>query len=471
MVQLIFKYEWLKLKRNVITLAIVAFTFVLGLYAIYYGYTEIEKQKQTIETVKASQKAQLKKISDGFLADTTTTEGEKQWRLSAIPGVGLYRHKYAVFFKPSALSVLSLGQRDLQPFAYPLSGMSLYYQLFQNEIANPLKLLVGNFDLAFIFIYLFPLLIIVFNYNILSKEKDLGLLPLLKSQSIGIKKIITVRVLFYFMLLSIIGFALNIIGFCAGGFGANYYAMFLWLLTTQLYVLFWFSVLFFIISFNKNSLLNATSAVGGWLFVLILLPAIITIIISISMPLNTNVLSGISRRTGVFDEEFDENNIKVIKEFIAVYPEYGKHPNLYTQNLSGKGFAAFTVLKDDKSKILVKNYQNQVSRRDEIAQYFNVINPAVTTQGIFDALAQTDLYAFQNFNNSVVSYHHQLVKFYHKKLFSNQQLTASDFNEVPHFSINSQGQNEIKIFGRLIILLLSAICLFFVANLIMKNKL
>jgi ABC-2 type transport system permease protein len=47
-----------------------------------------------------------------------------------------------------------------------------YYQLFENELPNPVNLLAGNFDLAFVLIYLFPLLLIVFCYGLFSAERE-----------------------------------------------------------------------------------------------------------------------------------------------------------------------------------------------------------------------------------------------------------------------------------------------------------
>lgn len=468
MIRLLFKYEYLHFTRNRFQVSILFLTILLGFYAIYYGCTEIEKQNQVIRQVKQSNTEQLLKITDGFKADTTTSEGKKAWQLSAMPGYAWHRHQFAAAFEPSALAPLSIGQRDLQPYYYKLSAMSLYYQVFQNEIANPQKLLAGNFDLSFVLVYLFPLLIIAFCYSILSSEKDKGVLPLLKSQSIAIRKIISFKLLFYFVLLTGIAILLCITGFIFSGAGiTNLGEMILWILTVLAYFIFWFTVLFVIISLNKNSAFNAITGIGCWLFFLIIIPALINIVITVTMPLNSHVLSGISRRTGVFDEEIEENHKVVIREFLKAYPEYHSGDTAFNKNLFAKGHAAFTVLKDGTSRKLVESYQNQVNQRDQIAGYFNMINPAVSAQSLFDAITKSNLYAFQSFNKSVTAFHRQLVRFYYSRLFSDKNLKQSDYLSIPEFNEKSEvhEHNQYVLTG-IIQLFLSSVLLFFIAYLL-----
>lgn len=472
MIQLIFRYEWLQLCRNKFQLLLLLLTVLLGIYSIYYGFNEIQKQKQTIEQVKQVQVKQILKIQEGFNADTTTAEGKKIWQLSAVPRFIWHRHTYAAAFSPSSLAPLSIGQRDLQPYYYKLSAMSLYYQIFQNEIANPQKLLAGNFDLSFVLVYLFPLLIIAFCYGLLSSERDKGVLPLLKSQAIAIHQIIQVKLLFYFILLTSMGIVLSITGFVVSeaSYKHDFPEMAAWICTLISYFIFWFSVLFIIISFNRNSAFNAIAGIGCWLLFLIIIPALINIAITVAMPLNSSVLSGISRRAGVFNEEIEENHKAVIQQFLKSYPELNSGDKLLGKNLTAKGHAAFTVLNDEKSRKLVDIYQTRVKQRDSIAHRFNLINPAVSAQNIFDAITGSNLYAFHSFYRWVISFHNQLIAFYYPKLFADTDFVKSDFLKAPQFKLQEANQQEKYIITGIIQLFSFSVILYLIGYILIKRN-
>lgn len=472
MSRLIFKYQWRLLIRNPFQLAALFFTMLFSMYAIYYGYREISRQKKAIAVVELKQRQQREAVAAGFLADTTTAEGKRAYQLSAIPGYSWHRHQYAAVFKPAALAPLAIGQRDLQPYYYTLSGMSLYYQIFQNEIANPQKLLVGNFDLSFVFIYLFPLLIISFCYNLLSSEKSYGLIALLRSQAYPIHRVILWRLAFYSLMILGIALLLSIAGFLACDVSAtDWPVMVLWLCTLSLYLMLWFALLLLIISFNYNSAFNAILGIGCWLFLLVLIPALVNVFVTIKMPLNSNILTGISRRTGVIDEEIEENHIVVIKEFVARYPAYDNNEKKYKKNLFAKGFAAFTALKDDNSSKLVANYQQQVNKREQLAGRFGLLNPAVRTQNLFDALGGSDLNAFQNFYRSVVHFHRQIVRFYYPKLFKDQAFELRAYDHAPKFELKQNALPGATIFNVLFQLFITFLVLAISGYVILTRKL
>ncbi|MFC3559470.1 DUF3526 domain-containing protein [Pedobacter jamesrossensis] len=433
----IFKYEWLNFIRNRFQLTMLVVVFLLGCYSIYYGHQEMEKQRAAIAVViKQAQQERQDQIK-GFFADTTSVDGKKAWQRSTVTRFAWNKQFYATAFEPGGFASMATGQRDLQPYYYKLTAMSIFYQLFQNEIANPQKLAVGNFDLSFLFVYIFPLLIIALCYSVLSGDKDRGLINLLKSQSCALHHVVLFRLLFYFLI--VVGLAS---GLCVISFVANHLEptgqlilMLSWIGIVFAYLMFWFAALFLLISFNKTSTFNAMVGISIWLLLLIALPASLNIAISVTKPLNSAVLSGISRRTGVINEENDENQKKVVREYLLQHPELN-FKGLFDQNLSAKGFAAYTELNDQKSAKLVEQFQRRIIERERSARLFDPINPAVSTQAMLDHIAGVDLLAFQYFYAEVKSFHGSLVAFYYPKLFSDKNLTLTDLKTAPRFTFS-----------------------------------
>jgi ABC-2 type transport system permease protein len=458
----IFKYEWLGFSRNRFQLLMMTLVFLLGCYSIYYGQREMRRQQAAIDMVSHEVALERAELLKGFEADTMTTEGKKAWQRSAVTRFSWTKQSYAVSFAPNAFSALSLGQRDLQPYYYKLTAMSVFYQLFQNEIANPQQLATGNFDLSFVLVYLFPLLIIALCYGLLSNDKDLGMLTLLKSQSAPAHLVVSYRFLFYTGLVSILAILLCLFGFLYNGVGLinELQRVFFFLISVMAYLFFWFAMIWLLVSFNWRSTFNAMTAISLWMVFLIAMPAALNIWISIKMPLNSSVLSGISRRTGVFDEENDDNQKKVISEYLVLHPELNSKA-VYSSNLAAKGFAAYTAMNDGKSAIQVRTYQHRVSSRERLARSFDVLNPAANLQTLLDHLAGDDLHAFTDFNGQVQDFHSNLVAFYYPRLFKDLNLSLADLKGAPIFKLQQPVRDNAMMYRGLAYLFIVAMLMFF----------
>lgn len=213
----IIRYEWASFLRNKFQLLLLAIIFLFGMYAIYYGTTVVDVQLKTIADVQKIEEEEFHQYQVSFQEELNSVDAKRKRDIASDPSYAWFRHGYHAVLKPHKYAALAIGQRDLHPYYHRLTGMSLYYQLFENEIANPVKLYVGNFDLSFVIIYLFPLLIIAFTFGLYSIEKESGVLALLRIQSIGIRKILIIRLLFYFMLITGFALLISLIGLLVSG--------------------------------------------------------------------------------------------------------------------------------------------------------------------------------------------------------------------------------------------------------------
>jgi hypothetical protein len=65
--------------------------------------------------------------------------------------------RYAML-PPAPLTPLAIGQSDLLPYYFKVSTDARETMLAATEIENPQRLLAGRFDLAFVAVFLYPLL-------------------------------------------------------------------------------------------------------------------------------------------------------------------------------------------------------------------------------------------------------------------------------------------------------------------------
>ncbi|MCB0629976.1 MAG: ABC transporter permease subunit, partial [Lewinella sp.] len=398
------RYEWKVFVRNRFQLLILAVTFVLGLYAIYNGKVVINTQRDTIEAVTALEKEEFQKYKASFQEALNTVEQEQIHDIASRPAFAWYRHGYHAILPPHDYAALALGQRDLFRFYYRLTGMSLHYQLFENELANPVHLLFGNIDLSFLLIYLFPLLIIAFCYGLYANEKESGTLSLLLIQPVSLRKILLLRLFFYGAIITGLALLISLIGLWIAGSPwkvENRLPALAWLAGVVVYCAFWFGLIFLIISFRRSSSFSAITAAGCWLLLLIIIPAVLNVLVNVKYPISSTKLAGLTRRTSLENENDEAEARAVILEFLTHKPELAGADSLLNNNLLPKAYAAFTALKDINSQQIVDEYNAQVQRRNRWTSRFSWLSPAVTMQEVQVHIAETELGEFLRFQDAL----------------------------------------------------------------------
>lgn len=468
----IWYYEWVTFSRNKTQVALLGAVFLFGVYAIFCGKAYMDGQRETIVQLISKETNEFEGYRGSFQDELDSKEAKQLHDLASKPGFAWFRHGYHVISSPHDYANLAIGQRDLYRYYYRLTGMGLHYQLYENEIANPFYLMVGNLDLSFMIIYILPLLIIVFCYSMYSGEKDAGILPLLQVQRASIKKILLGRLAFYFLLITGFALVLSFIGFLVSGDlleDSNGYAALTWCIVVVVYCAFWFGLLFFIISFRRNTSFNAISSVGAWVLILIIVPAILNITLDHTYPLNSTELAGLTRRTGLEDESDEVESKEVISEFLEYRPEFAKDTSINTQNMMSKAYAAFTFLKDIDSKELVDGYNGTIRARSRWMSNFRWLVPAVSIQETFSKIAHTDLSNYMTFQAELSDFHVHVTDFYFQRLFLDKGITLEDYAERPRFEPYIGETNWKTVYMDTLIVALLGGLFFFLGLLILKR--
>lgn len=434
LILLLWQRESISIIRNTFQMIMMAAIFLLSIYAIYYGHYKITEQRKIIKNVEHIEKNEFKQYKKSFYSDHTSIKEKQLFDIASDPAYAWYRHGYHALLHPHSLAHMSLGQRDIEPYYYKLTGMSLYYQLFESELANPLKLYVGNFDLSFVLIYLFPLLIIAFTYGLYAEEKENGMLPLLRLQTIGLRKILLIRIAFYYFLIVGLGILLSSIGFLVST-EVDILSISLWLSAILCYLSFWFALMFLLISLKKNSSLTAISAASLWLLFLIVLPAVLNVYANILYPIDNTSLAEITRRKGLENEDDMDEAKSVISEYLEHRDGLKGADSLIDVNTRAKAYAAFTALNDHHHRKEVSDYFDQIRLRQKMISLFRWANPAVNTQGILNEIVETDSEIFQSFYQSIESFHKDITNFYFDRLFLNKNITNKDYETLPKFNL------------------------------------
>lgn len=449
---LILKNDWRILKRGRAIKIVALLAFASGLYALFYGKTVVSRQQETIATLRQNEQVRLDSLNAWIRLDTSVAAHKEKWTQASSPyEVNVPEgYRYALH-DPSALTPLSLGMRDLFPYYVEVMGRAVFRQVFQQEITNPQKLSVGHFDWAFVVIFLLPLLLIVLSYNLLSSEKEQGTYALLRSQPITLRQVVVAKLglrlgLLLGFLAIVMFLAIPILGIPIGqdsGLWLKFFGV------ATAYGLFWGSVIFAVVSFQKSSAFNALTLLGCWLVLVLVLPALVQQWLTVSQPIDRSTFENLVR------DEYSASQ----PDSVLLKPYYARHPAYYFPQDTTKrdpdlrAYYAKNEAVDQTLAPLVDRYEALVATRESTVSRLNWLLPAVNALDLFNGLAGTSATAHRDYLHQIRAFHARWNGYFVPKVFRNERLKPDDYSRFPVWSFQSSAP-DFSIGGGLLKLLL-----------------
>jgi ABC-2 type transport system permease protein len=275
------RHEWRGLTADALVWILIV-TFALGAgYGLINGIRWVAFQKSTIADAAREERDSYA----AFEADIRRINGE-QLTVAAFAdprnadAAGRRMASRCAVMPPADLAPLAIGQTDLLPYYFRITTDAKESVLAATELENPQRLLAGCFDLAFVIIYLFPLLILALSYNLLSAEKERGTLALALSQPTSLRALvlkIAPRLLLFLGLAFACAVAAALLASLLTGLslmsGAVLAKLLAWIAIVSLYGLFWFVLAVAVAALDKSSAGNAVILAGAWVLIVMLVPS------------------------------------------------------------------------------------------------------------------------------------------------------------------------------------------------------
>ena len=403
------------------TVLIGAICLVLfGIYALYHGNKVIDRQQKTIESVTQVQRNHL-----GLIVAHGTGKPV---------GTTAYYPFFYTSNPASPWARFSIGQRDVNPFILKVKMLAIEGQLYDSELTNPLSLLVGNLDASFVFLFLFPLLIIAFTYNAISEEQEGGVWKIVRTTTENITSAILSKLLIRLAVILITTLLIFLTGILFLKLPLSY-PTFQLALVILLYVLFWFTASVVVISLGKSSPFNATTLISAWIFLCILFPGIANVLIVNTIPVPEAAETAIRQREG-YHEKWDQPKAPTMEKFYAVYPQYRKYP-VPEDKYSPGWYYAMQFSGDLESANSSQKLFEKLSQRQRLSENIAVFNPVIAAQQLVNKIANTDLTSQIRYLQSVKAHHRQIREYFYPFIFE----------ETPTESINWAGYPAYKPVG------------------------
>lgn len=398
---------------------------VLVVVAAANGRALLDMQRSTAETLQSESRE---------LVDALAVQAERGVEAAASAGsVGFSVLHMPVVLPAAPAAPLAIGLHDLLPSHFEVTARGAHTFLGRTELDSPLRLSLGNFDVAFVIVWLLPLVVIGLMFNVISAERERGVLALAVAAGRNPRRFVLGKCLA--RLVAVLGsmwVALLIAAVFAGlswGRAETLVAFVGWLCGATLYALFWFALALLVNARSAASDRNAATLVGAWLLLAILAPALTNLIATTVFPAPSRV---------ELTTELREATEQADRDAAATRDRYFfDHPDMQGQDMDQSEY--FRSVARSEAGIarsmlpLLARFETQSERQQSVVEALQYLSPGTLSWQLLTGLSGSDGTRHRDFRAQTLRFHERWVEFFVTRLEANQPLTRADYAAIPRF--------------------------------------
>lgn len=403
---------------------------VASLYSVFQGASYRLSQSDMVTNFVAEQQDRNTTWRDRLVAvENGTTEN------SADPWAGLAMDvSFPAVIEPGPLSDLAHGVSDVKPATSRVSLWRSVDNMFGSyQVQSPIDAASGAFDLAFVVIFIMPLMMIVLSYDVLSEDRESGRLGLLLSQPISVRQLIFARLKVRFGVIGAIVILTAVTGLFVGTADGDLFArlpfMAIWLLVTACYFLLWAAVIVWAVSLNLKGETTALLLAALWIMNGLVGPA--------SLSAASESLYPTPSRLAFLSEAREASADAYKSQADIMQGMLLDHPDLTTENYSIPEYirTAFLVTKTvDVSVVpILERFDTAQAERRQFLSVLQYVAPAVLTLQALNLSAGTDLDRHIRFERSVRDYKRSIAEAVESKVLVGERLSLAEYDDLPRF--------------------------------------
>jgi ABC-2 type transport system permease protein len=433
--------DWRNLKADRTLWAIAALLACTILYGVFNGASWVNFQKTTIAAAVADENERHTAIKQTIEQANAGGISPPWWKDPRVPYTVGYRlgSRYATM-PPSPLAALAVGQSDLLPYYFRVTVNSRDTLLGNDEIENPIHLLSGRFDAAFVIIYLFPLMILALSYNLISAEKEDGTLAMTLSQPVSLRTLVIGKVGFRAAFVLVLGAIVSVVGaawsgvdLTADGVAAR---LLVWIAVVVTYALFWFGLAIAVNSRGHSSATNAMALAGLWLVFVLLVPSLLNVFVKSAHPVPSRVeMIQAMRRAS---DQVTAERSRLMAAFMEDHPELATaSPDDATAQYQIRNVATTEEFERRVQPVLAA-FDQQVSKQQALVDRYRFLSPAVMTQAALYDLAGTGVHRYKHFLGLAAEFHERWQGHLQPLMLRSTKFGVADVDALPRWQFREE---------------------------------
>jgi ABC-2 type transport system permease protein len=333
---------------------------------------------------------------------------------------------------PAPLAPLAVGQGDVYPNYIKITARSLDALVSGDQIEHPLAVASGQFDAAFLVLFLYPLLIFAVSFDLTATERERGTLRMVLAQPVTIsevvasKMIVRAAVLYVPMLLVTLGAAAAF-----SSEGAGWWARAaLWALAIAAYGATWHGIALLVNARGRGAPANALILAGLWLLFAVIGPSTVNLAIAIAYPMPSRVEAAIESRAAT--EEATVEGSRQLGQFLQDHPTSG--------NIGRDGMRQFALLQAerdqkvaDRLQAVESSFNAQLQRQQRLASWLSVLSPTMIAQGVLLEVVGTSTARYERFRSQAAEFQKQWRAYYEPRVLDAATVSPEQYAAAPAF--------------------------------------
>ncbi|MCA1572289.1 MAG: DUF3526 domain-containing protein [Chloroflexi bacterium] len=431
MLRHIIRFEWRALVADR-TVALVAGLFSLVLvYAALTGGGWAREQAGSLDVLQASS---AQRVSEWrrHVATAPASEGASAFGPTSPSFIGTRQGRHALL-PVAPLAGLAVGQSDLYVNYYKVTARTRESFIAGEQIENPLKLMIGYFDLAFVMLYFYPLLILAVTYDLTSGDRENGTLRMLLAQPVRLRTLVVGRLLTRAAAVVVPALVVPVVALAVSDFsvqGPVLIRLGIWTLAVLGYGACWFALAVAVNALGRPPAFNALLLAGAWLTLVVLVPGLINVGVASAYPLPSRV--EFVNATRVATDEARVKGSRLLGRFLE------DHPTLEATGQNMENFDILQAARDEdvarQLEPVLARYNEQLARQHAAVSTLRFLSPAAVTQSVLYDAAGTSMARYQHFFAQVDGFHERWKAFFEARAFTKTRMRPDDFDALPAFT-------------------------------------
>ena len=270
MLRLLTLHEWRLMKASAIARMVIAVFGIALLVASGLGAQRAARERATFEFFGHRGGIQQGGSGLSMRADATAND---RGRLALLP--------------PAPLGALAIGQGDVYPNYLKVTARSLDALVSGDQIEHPLAVASGQFDAAFVVLFLYPLLIFAISFDLTATERDRGTLRMVLAQPVTLGEVVAGKMIVRAITLAapLVLIPTAVAAFSTPADGDFWSRAALWTIAVLAYGAIWHGIALVVNARGLSAPANALILAGIWLLFAVVGPSCVNLLIAIRYPM------------------------------------------------------------------------------------------------------------------------------------------------------------------------------------------
>jgi len=426
--------EWRLARGDFAWRAAVALLVACIAYALYEGKARVDARARGAAEARADEARRLGALT-GLLGRVDRGEEPPPAAPYRDPRNAIFVGRgqgAAVALLPDApLAIAAIGLSDLYPQAFKVSAGSRDSFLFADEIANPAGLLEGGFDLAFVLVYLYPLLILAVCYDVLSGEREQGTLAMLAASSAPLGRVLMGKAAVRAGGLAAAGLLACGVGLAVAAPGAfrpsagGPASLLALALAVVLYGAFWAALALAVNALRRDSAFNAVALVAAWVVLLLVAPASINAAAQLLYP---------APARSEMVEEVREAAVDAERGLDAAEARYREeHGGAAPGDARTRRTLEVTLAADARADEVLERQEALIRDQRRLCDRLAYLSPPILFHDALAELAGNGHVRWDDYLARVAAFHDVWKSFFVDRASRGAMLTLGDYEAFPRF--------------------------------------